>query len=415
MNEFLQLRVWGDNVMFTKKMKFVAGLLVAAITVTTVPADVFTATEENTYVWDMSAGFNAGAHHAIDDTVVLSETEMSYIVSTIIKGEAPVVDEPEQVTPENPYINLAVAKVEEYVNIRATADGNAEVLGKLYANGVATVLETLDGWYKVTSGSVTGYISAEYLVVGDEEACIAAQKRVATVTTSERLKLRKEPNTTSKVLAKIPSGLQVTVVDDSIEGWVCVQYGGKTGYISTLYSKVETIYSYAESKAEEAARLAAEEAARRAEEEARRRAEEAARVEANRKQQYANAANKKYNPPSGTGGQAVVDYAMQFVGNPYVLGGSSLTNGIDCSNFIMRIYEAFGVKLPHNSYALRSVGYEVSASEIKPGDIICYQGHVSIYAGNGKCVHASNRKDGIKVSPKWNYTHVITIRRIFDN
>lgn len=81
----------------------------------------------------------------------------------------------------------------------------------------------------------------------------------------------------------------------------------------------------------------------------------------------------------------------------------------------MRVYEAFGVSLPHNSYALRSVGYEVSASEIKAGDIICYQGHVSIYMGDGRCVHAANSEDGIKISPKWNYTHVITIRRIFND
>lgn len=396
-------------------MKFVAELLVAAVVVTTIPAEAVTATEEDTYMLDVSAGFTAGAHHAIDDTVVLSDTEMEYIVSAIIKGEAPLVAEPEQVEPVNPYANMAVAKVDEYVNIRAAADGNSEVLGKLYANGVATVLETLEGWYKVTSGTVTGYISAEYLVVGDEATCVSVQKRVATVTTPERLNLRKTASTSARVLVALPSGSKVEVTDESIEGWIGVTYKGKTGYISAQYASVETTYSYAESKEEEAARLAAEEAARRAEEEARRRAEEAARVEANRKQQYANAANKKYNPPSGTGGQAVVDYAMQFVGNPYVLGGSSLTNGIDCSNFIMRIYEAFGVELPHNSYKLRTVGYEVSASEIKPGDIICYQGHVSIYAGNGKCVHASNRKDGIKVSPKWNYTHVITIRRIFDN
>lgn len=410
--------------MFTKRMKLVAGMLVGAIVVTTVPANVFSATEKDTYVWDMTAGFNAGAHHAIDDTVVLSDTEMEYIVSAIMKGEMPLVAEPEQVEteqqipeeePVNPYANMAVAKVEQYVNIRAAADENSEALGKLYANGVATVLETLDGWYKVTSGSVTGYISAEYLVVGDEATCISVQKRVATVTTPERLNLRQQASTASRVLVSLPSGAKATVTDESIEGWIGVQYNGKTGYISSLYASVETTYSYAESKEEEAARLAAEEAARQAEEAARRAAEEAARVEANRQQQYANAANKTYYPPSGTGGQAVVDYAMQFVGNPYVLGGSSLTNGIDCSNFVMRIYEAFGVSLPHHSYKLRFVGYEVSADEIKPGDIICYQGHVSIYAGDGKCVHASNRKDGIKVSPKWNYTNVITIRRIFDN
>lgn len=400
--------------MFTKEMKLVAGLLVGAIVVTTVPADVFTATEDNDYMWDMSVGFTAGAHHAIDDTVVLTDMELDYIVSTIINGEAPLVAEPEK-EEVNPYANMAVAKVEEYLNVRATADENAEVLGKLYTNGVATVLETIDGWCKITSGNVTGYVNTEYLVIGDEATCIAAQKRVATVTTPERLNLRREANTSSSVLVSLPSGAKATVLDESVEGWIGVQYNGKNGYISAQYAIVETTYSYAESREEEAARLAAEEAARRAAEAARLAAEEAARVEANRQQQYANAANKTYYPPSGTGGQAVVDYAMQFVGNPYVLGGSSLTNGIDCSNFVMRIYEAFGVTLPHTSWELRSVGYEVSAAEIKPGDIICYQGHVSIYAGNGQCVHAANRKAGIKVSPKWNYTHVITIRRIFDN
>jgi len=397
--------------MFTKEMKLVAGVLAAVMTVTTVPADVFTATDDNTYMWDMSVGFTAGAHHAIEDTVVLTDTELEYIASAIIHGEAPLVAKPEEV---NPYANLAVAKVEEYLNVRAEADENAEVLGKLYANGVATVLETLEGWYKITSGNVTGYVVAEDLVVGDETTYLAAAKRVATVTTPERLNLRREASTTSAVLISLPSGAKATVVDESVEGWIGVQYSGKTGYISSQYATAETVYSYAESKEEEAARLAAEEAARQAAEAARLAAEEAARIEANRKQQYENAANKTYYPPTGTGGQAVVDYAMQFVGNPYVLGGSSLTNGIDCSNFVMRIYEAFGVSLPHHSYKLRFVGREVSASEIQPGDIICYEGHVSIYAGDGKCVHASNRKDGIKVSPKWNYTHVITIRRIFE-
>lgn len=134
---------------------------------------------------------------------------------------------------------------------------------------------------------------------------------------------------------------------------------------------------------------------------------EAARLEAERLEAERLEAERLAN------GQAVVDYALQFVGNPYVLGGSSLTNGIDCSNFVMRVYEPFGVTLPHTSYELRSVGYEVSASEIQPGDIICYSGHVSIYIGDGKCVHASNPRDGIKISPTWTFYKVITIRRIF--
>jgi cell wall-associated NlpC family hydrolase len=101
------------------------------------------------------------------------------------------------------------------------------------------------------------------------------------------------------------------------------------------------------------------------------------------------------------------------VGNPYVWGGTSLTKGADCSGFVMKIYEAFGVSLPHSSYKMRSVGYSVSASEVQPGDIICYSGHVAIYIGDGKIVHASNRKDGIKITDNWKYKKVLAIRRIF--
>lgn len=123
-------------------------------------------------------------------------------------------------------------------------------------------------------------------------------------------------------------------------------------------------------------------------------------------------------PSTSTQGQAVVDYALQFVGNPYVYGGTSLTNGTDCSGFIMKVYENFGVSLPHSSSALRSVGTEVSESEMQPGDIICYDGHVSLYMGNGQIVHASNSapypKGGIKTDDTYNYREVLTVRRIFN-
>lgn len=112
-------------------------------------------------------------------------------------------------------------------------------------------------------------------------------------------------------------------------------------------------------------------------------------------------------------GQAVADYACQFVGNPYVWGGESLTNGADCSGFIKAVYAHFGVSLPHSSYSLRSVGRAVSASEMQPGDIVCYDGHVAIYIGGGRIVHASNAKDGIKISPNYAYRTVVAIRRIF--
>lgn len=118
---------------------------------------------------------------------------------------------------------------------------------------------------------------------------------------------------------------------------------------------------------------------------------------------------------SGTG-QDVVDYAMQFVGNPYVYGGSSLTHGIDCSGFTMQIFKHFGITLPHSSSAQRSYGKDVpqDESKMRAGDIICYDGHVAIYDGKGGIVHASNHRDGIKTSPTWNYRKVICVRRLVE-
>ncbi|MCH1984315.1 NlpC/P60 family protein [Ruminococcus sp. OA3] len=114
---------------------------------------------------------------------------------------------------------------------------------------------------------------------------------------------------------------------------------------------------------------------------------------------------------SGTG-QSVVNYATQFVGNPYVWGGESLTNGADCSGFIMKVYEKFGVSLPHSSSAMRSCGTGVSYSQAMPGDIICYSGHVAIYMGGGSIVHASNERDGIKISGNAAYRTILAVRRV---
>lgn len=115
-----------------------------------------------------------------------------------------------------------------------------------------------------------------------------------------------------------------------------------------------------------------------------------------------------YNPT----GAAVASYACQFVGNPYVWGGTSLTNGADCSGFVMSVYAKFGVSLPHSSSALAGVGRGVPYSQAMPGDIICYPGHVAIYIGGGAIVHASNEKDGIKISPNAAYRQIIAVRRV---
>lgn len=116
---------------------------------------------------------------------------------------------------------------------------------------------------------------------------------------------------------------------------------------------------------------------------------------------------------SGSGsGSSVVDYATQFVGNPYVWGGTSLTNGADCSGFVQSVYSNFGVSLPRTSYEQQNAGTEVSYADAQPGDLICYGGHVAIYMGNGQIVHASNSRDGIKISNDATYRTILSVRRL---
>ena len=205
------------------------------------------------------------------------------------------------------------------------------------------------------------------------------------------------------------------------DGWVKVAVDDGKGYVSTDYVDITREYTYAESRAEEEARLAIEQA--------RIAAEEAAAERAQAESQTGSSAGTGSSSSTGTGsssastdsapvstsssGQAVINYASQFLGNPYVYGGSSLTGGTDCSGFVMSVYAHFGVSLPHSSSALRSVGYGVSYSSMQPGDILCYDGHVAIYAGGNTVIHASNPADGIKYTSPANYRPVIAVRRIF--
>ena len=115
---------------------------------------------------------------------------------------------------------------------------------------------------------------------------------------------------------------------------------------------------------------------------------------------------------SSGSGSSVVSYATQFVGNPYVWGGTSLTSGADCSGFVQSVYANFGVSLPRTSYEQQNAGYEVSYADAQPGDLICYGGHVAIYMGNGQIVHASNSRDGIKVSNNAAYRTITSVRRL---
>ena len=290
------------------------------------------------------------------------------------------------------------------MNVRDAASEEGNVVGKLYNNSAATVEATEGDWYKITSGNVTGYVKSEFVVCGDEELAKKVSRRVATVET-ETLFVRTEATTESDVLGMVPDQEDLTVTDESVDGWTKVAIEEGEGYVSNDYVTKSIEFVTAESKEEEEARLAKEEAERKA------AAEAAEKAAASKKSSRSSGSSGKASSPSGSGGSAVANYACQFVGGPYVYGGTSLTGGADCSGFVMAVYAAFGIGLPHSSSAMTGVGYGVS--DMQPGDIICYSGHVGIYIGNNTIVHASNPSGGIKYTSPVNYRPIIAIRRIF--
>lgn len=334
-------------------------------------------------------------------------------------------------TDSTDYDKMAVAQVNDYVNIRKKPDENAELLGKLYSDSVATVIRKKGDWYKIKSGSVTGYVKGDYIVVGDEDLVKSVGVQIAKVNTTT-LKVRSKASKSSEVVTLVPGGEELTVASMKSykDGWVKVAVDDGKGFVSSDYVEISREYTYAESKAEEEARLAVEQARIEAEE-AARRAQEAANDSSSAGTSSASTSGTGSNTSSNStavssgtqsspetsstsgSGQSVVNYASQFLGNPYVYGGSSLTGGTDCSGFVMSVYAHFGVSLPHSSNALRSVGYGVSYDSMQAGDIICYNGHVAIYAGGNTVIHASNPADGIKYTSPANYRTVVAVRRIF--
>ena len=313
---------------------------------------------------------------------------------------------------EEDFTNLVIAQVNDYVNVRSEASEDSEIVGKLYNNSAGDLIEEEGDWYKIESGSCTGYVKAEYCVTGDAAQELAQEVgiRLARVTTTT-LYVRSEPTRDSEVIGMVPMEDELQVLTE-MPGWIKVSIEEGDGFVSDEYVKLHTEFIRAESKAEEEARLKREEEAREA---ARKAAAAAQKKSSGKKSSSGSGSGGATYVASGSGtGSSVANYALQFVGNPYVYGGSSLTNGTDCSGFVMSVYRNFGVSLPHSSGGDRSVGYGVSGGlgAAQPGDIICYSGHVGIYIGGGQIVHASTASTGIKVSNA-NYRNVLAVRRIF--
>ncbi len=305
----------------------------------------------------------------------------------------------------NQYDNLVIFKKSGYMNVRSTPEnkGDDNVIGKLTSKAAGDIIETVDGWYKIKSGTVTGYIAAdpELIATGQEAKDLAMQNAAQmAIITTDVLNVRVEPNTDSKIWTQIVKDERYPVVDQQ-DGWVQIdlgsvdaedgsQDGDEKAYISTRDNNVEVRYALNEAIKFTPAKD--------------------------------NGSDSSKNGSSGSKQSRrsqLVNYALQFVGNRYVWGGTSLTNGVDCSGFTMRVMEKFGVSLPHYSGSQAQMGKKVSSANMQPGDLIFYAGsngkvnHVAIYIGNGRIVHAASRRSGIKTST-WNYRTPVAIRSMLD-
>ncbi|HAV01112.1 MAG TPA: hypothetical protein DCW47_08005, partial [Lachnospiraceae bacterium] len=267
-----------------------------------------------------------------------------------------------------------IAECDGFINVREKPDEESEVVGKLYNHSAGEWLDKEGDWYKISSGNVVGYVKGEYVVTGQAAIELAAQvgARVATVHTTT-LKVREEPSLDAPVLGLVPNEDRLTVLEET-DGWVKVSIEEGDGYVSREFVSLSTEFPKAESKAEEEARLAREEAARRAANAAAAKAAQKRNTTGGKTSSSSGSSGASYSVSGGSGaGSSVANYALQFVGNPYVYGGTSLTNGTDCSGFTMGVYRNFGVSLPHSSGAQRSAGYSVgSLANAQPGDIVCY-------------------------------------------
>lgn len=298
-------------------------------------------------------------------------------------------------TEEGEYLNMAFSDTEDYTYIRSAPDESSDWVGKLYEDSAAQVLEYLDGWTKIRSGSAEGYVPADTLITGSEAEQRAEEYENNTVTVTARvLNVREGQGTDTAVLTQIELDEQYQVTGDPVDGWYLVKVGDIDGWVSGDYVIEETSYSYGETKEEEEERIAEE----KADEE--RQEQEAVEVSST-------------SGNTGVSGQEVIDYACQFVGNPYVWGGTSLTNGADCSGFVQSVYAHFGISLPRTTYDMANSGYAVSYDEAQPGDLILYGdgGHVGLYMGDGNIVNALNSDKGICICSA-TYTNIYAVRRV---
>lgn len=273
--------------------------------------------------------------------------------------------------------------IKSAVNLRKTASNSAKVLKVLKKGTSVTITSTSTvGWYKVKVGTTTGYVGKTYVTVSNTSASSNVSSSSSTTSSSSStgtviaayLNFRKSASNSSKVIKVLTYGTKVTI--QGITGsWYKVKVGSTTGYVSKAYIKKASSNSTT--------------------------------TNTNQTVTSSSVGNSK------TKGQQIVNYALKFVGNPYVYGGTSLTKGADCSGFTMSVFKNFGYTLPRTSAAQRTAGKKVaSLAQAQPGDLICYSGHIAIYMGNNKVVHSANSRRGIVAGDAATMMKILAIRRI---
>ena len=223
------------------------------------------------------------------------------------------------------------------------------------------------------------------------------------------LYVRSEPTKESEYVGKLYPGYAAKITGPVGE-WTAVESGDVTGYVKTEYILTGAeAQTYAENLVTEAQQEGKEEAEAFTYAVSRKSEEAQMTQEVQENVQQTETTEVSEQPASN--GQAIVDYACQFIGNPYVWGGTSLTDGADCSGFVQSVFAHFGISLPRTTYDQINAGVEVSYDQAMPGDLICYDGHIGIYIGNGQIVNAQNPEQGIGISPA-TYTTILSVRRI---
>lgn len=354
---------------------------------------------------------------ALEEGMTLADLPALTIASGVSFAE---VQDPEAISfavapdeEESEYANLAIAKVTDYVNVRSLPSTDGEIVGKIYNGSVAQVLATAgdnDDWFQIISGDVEGFIKAEYFLYGEEaEAVIDQYVMYYATVLADRLNVREEQSADSKRIGYIDNGENVKVVEDCGD-WLKVQYtDNKQGYVSAEYVSVHEEFVYAKSIEEERREEAERQAlAARAQEAEQSTPEVIGNITFPTNQYTSNEELRT----------AIVDYAMQYLGNKYVHGGRSLASGTDCSGFTCYIYKDFGYSLsrtPSGQYSTN--GRSVSYDEIQPGDIICYGKskctHVGLYIGDGQIIHSANSRKGVIISAA-DYDNILAIKNVID-